>query len=256
MTNRESPTVPSTGYFIDKDSYEPAYLQLANILRRQISEGLYRPGDLLPSEAQLVRRYGISPMTVRRSINLLSDEGVVSTEQGRGTFVKSLELSSATFDLQDLQDLVSKGSAGDVKLIDVRVVSADESIASKLEIRPGAPAIYIRRLFKPGGQPVFFHRAYLVYDPTRPTVEAEMDVTSLKGLFTHSDSTLLKRGVLTIQANLMNAEEADLLQVTLPAAAFCLEHLFYDFKDRPVSWGWFTFPSDRLKFSTNVGITI
>ena len=254
--NRERQNVPKDQYHIDKDSYEPAYLQLANILRRQISEGSFRPGDLLPSEAQLVRLYGISPMTVRRSINLLADEGVVSTEQGRGTFVKPLELSAAIFDLQDLTDLVSKGTAADVKLLDVRIVMADERIARKLEIAVGAPTIYIRRLFKQEGHPVFYHRAYLVYDPSRPIVEAEMDVTSLKGLFTHSDSTLLKRGQLTIDAALMNAEEADLLKTELPAAAFYLEHLFYDFKDHPVSWGWFIFRSDRLHFTTHVGINI
>jgi GntR family transcriptional regulator len=241
---------------IDKESFEPAYLQLANILRRQISDGAFRPGDLLPSEAQLVRRYGISPMTVRRSINLLLDEGVVNTEQGRGTFVKPLELSAAIFDLQELQDLVANGTASDVKLLDVRVAAADEKVARKLEILPGAPAIYMRRLFTQNGEPIFYHRAYLVYDPSRPVVEAEMDVTSLKGLFTHSDSTYLKRGRLTIEAALMNSEEAELLKTRLPAAAFYLEHVFYDFSDRPVSWGWFIFRSDRLHFSTQVGINI
>jgi DNA-binding GntR family transcriptional regulator len=243
-------------YFIDKTAFEPAYLQLANILRRQIAEGSFRPGDLLPSEAQLVRRYGISPMTVRRSINLLLDEGVVITEQGRGTFVKSLELSAAIFDLQELQELVASGTAGDVKLLDVRVVAADTKTARKLEISAGSPTIYIRRLFTKEGEPVFYHRAYLVYDPSRPIVEAEMDVTSLRGLFTHSDSTLLKRGNLTIEAALMSAEEADLLKSSLPAAAFHLEHVFFDFSDRPVSWGWFTFRSDRLHFSTKVGINL
>jgi len=254
--NRDNRNLPKDPYVIDKDSYEPAYLQLANILRRQISEGAFRPGDLLPSEAQLVRRYGISPMTVRRSINLLLDEGVVNTEQGRGTFVRHLELSTAIFDLQELQDLVANGTAGDVKLLDVRVVAADEKTARKLDISVGSPAIYIRRLFTQNGEPIFYHRAYLLYDPSRPIVEAEMDVTSLKGLFTHSDSALLKRGQLTIESALMNPEEADLLQTCLPAAAFYLEHVFYDFSDRPVSWGWFIFRSDRLHFSTLVGINI
>ena len=254
--NRESRQTPKDSYYIDKDSYEPAYLQLANILRRQISDGTFRPGDLLPSEAQLVRRYGISPMTVRRSINLLSDEGVVSTEQGRGTFVKPLELSAALFGLQELQDLLAQGTSEDVKLLDVRIVAADERTARKLEIPVGKPTIYIRRLFQLEGQPVFYHRAYLVYDPSRPIVEAEMDVTSLRGLFSHSDSTLLKRGQLTIEASLMSAEEAELLKINLPAAAFYLEHLFYDFTNRPVSWGWFIFSSERLHFTTQVGINI
>ena len=91
------------GYKINRMAYEPAYVQLANILRSQIAEGLFRPGDQLPSEAQLCRYYEVSPMTVRRSINLLANQDVVSTAQGRGTFVKPLELSTATFDLRDLR---------------------------------------------------------------------------------------------------------------------------------------------------------
>lgn len=241
-------------YTIDRDSYEPAYLQLANILRRQIADGVFRPGDQLPSEAQLVKRYGISPMTVRRSINLLADQGVVSTAQGRGTFVKALELSTAIFDLQELQDLFSLGSGTSIRLLDVRVVSSDERTARKLNLEIGKPTIYIRRLVTQENLPVFYHRAYLIYDPLRPIVEAEMDATSLQGLFAHGNNALLKRGQLTIEAALMNEEEAALLQKSLPAAAFYLEHVFYDFDNRPISWGWFIIPSDRLQFSTKLGI--
>jgi GntR family transcriptional regulator len=253
---KEGPAPPPDSDQIDRESNEPAYAQLANIIRRQIAEGVFRPGDQLPSEAQLCRRYGLSPMTVRRSINLLADHGVVNTAQGRGTFVKPLELSTASFDLQDLKDLFANGSATDIKLLDVRVVSADERAARKLEIAEGDPTIYIRRLFTRDGQPVFYHRAYLIYDPTRPIVEAEMDVTSLQGLFAYADNALLKRGQLSIEAALMNPEEAELLQSHYPAAAFYLEHLFYDYEERPISWGWFIFRSDHLHFTTQVGIKV
>ena len=253
---KEGPPPPPNSDQIDRSSYEPAYAQLANIIRRQIAEGVFRPGDQLPSETQLCRRYGISPMTVRRSINLLADQGVVSTAQGRGTFVKPLELSTANFDLQELEELFANGSAADIKLLDVRVVSADSRTARKLGIAVGDPTIYIRRLFTREGQPVFYHRAYLIYDPTRPIVEAEMDVTSLQGLFANADNSLLKRGQLNIEAALMNVEEAELLGSSYPAAAFFLEHIFYDFDDRPISWGWFIFRSDHLRFKTQVGIEV
>ncbi len=69
-----------------------------------------------------------------------------------------------------------------------------------------------------------------------------MDVTSLQGLFSGGDQSLLKHGELKIEATLMNDEEAGLLRQPLPAAAFLLEHVFFDFEDRPLSWGWFIFP--------------
>ena len=228
---------------IDRDAYEPAYAQMANILRRQIARGEFRPGDQLPSEAQLCRRYGISPMTVRRSINLLADEGVINTAQGKGTFVKPLEWSAAQFDLRELQNLFQNSAGTEIKLLDVRIVAADERAARKLGIAVGDNTIYIRRLISQGAKPLFYHRAYLVYDPKRPIVEAEMDVTSLQGLFANVDNSLMKHGKLTIDATLMNEEEANVLQAATPAAAFFLEHIFYDFDDKPISWGWFIFPS-------------
>jgi DNA-binding GntR family transcriptional regulator len=251
---KEGPPPPPFSEQIDRKSVEPAYVQLANIIRRQIAEGTFRPGDQLPSEAQLCRAYGISPMTVRRSINLLADQDVVTAFQGRGTYVKELEFDTVNFDLHELKDLLGKKTITETKLLDVRVVAADERTARKLNLKVGDLAIYIRRLFTSNGEPVFYHRAYLAYDPTRPIVEAEMDVTSLQGLFESTDNSLLKWGQLNIEAVLMNAEEAELLQSPLPSAAFFLEHLFYDFDNRPLSWGVFVFRNDTLRFSTQVGI--
>jgi GntR family transcriptional regulator len=239
---------------IDRGLHEPAYAQLANILRRQISRGEFRPGDQLPSEAQLCRRYGISPMTVRRSINSLADQGVINTAQGRGTFVKPLEWSTAQFDLRELQNLFQNSAGTEIKLLDVRIVAADERAARKLGLSEGDKTIYIRRLISRDGKPLFYHRAYLIYDPKRPIVEAEMDVTSLQGLFANGDNILMKRGQLTIDATLMNEEEANALQVASPAAAFFLEHIFYDYDDQPISWGWFIFPSTFVRFTTQIGV--
>ena len=239
---------------IDRDSYEPAYAQLANILRRQVAAGVFRPGDQLPSEAKLCESYEVSPMTVRRTINLLAEEGVVSAIQGRGTFVKALELGRAAFDLQELQDLFNDPAMA-VKLLDVRIVSANERTARKLDLTVGDKAIYICRLLAVNGEPAFYHREYLIYDPTRPIVEAETEVTALRGLFDGTGSAMLKRGELSVEACLLNEDEARILQAPLPMAAFYLEHLFYDFDDRPVSWGWFICRSDCLRFTTRVGIS-
>ncbi len=238
---------------IDRRSYEPAYAQLVNILRHQIATGKLRPGDQLPSESQLCKLYHVSPMTVRRAINILVDQGVISTAPGRGTFVKPVDLGMATFHLQELQTLFSDKQT-QVKLLETHVVLADERTARKLSIQPGERVIYLRRLLCRKGEPTFYHREYLICDPTRPLVEAEMEVTSLQGLFEGVGGSVLKHGDLTIEATVLNEEEARLLQVPVSTAAFCLEHVFYDLDNLPISWGWFICRSDRLRFTTKVGI--
>jgi DNA-binding GntR family transcriptional regulator len=238
---------------IDRNSYEPAYAQLVHILRRQIATGMFRPGDRLPSEAQLCQRYEVSPMTVRRAINILADQGVVSTSQGRGTFVKPIELGAAAFDLKELQDLFGNADTN-VKILEARITSADERAARKLAITVGTRTIYLRRQLLWGEDPILYHRAHLIYDPTRPLVEAEMEATSLQGLFDGTDQAGLKKGELTVEVTVLNEEEAQFLQSSAKTPAFRIEHIFYDFNDQPVSWGWFICPGDRLRFTTTVGI--
>lgn len=255
MTRRPSDQVLKQSASINKQSHEPAYLQLVNILRHNVAAGDLRPGDQLPSESQLCDRYGVSPMTVRRAINLLVDQGVVIAEQGRGTFVKPVAMGAASFQLAELQTLFSDPARTSVRLLETRIISADERIARKLAIPIGQRTIYIRRLLRLDNEPVFYHREYLIYDPTRPIVESEMEVTALQRLFSGAGETILKRGDLSVEATILTEEEARLLCAPQPLAAFCLEHLFYDFDDQPISWGWFIGRADRLRFTTRVGIT-
>jgi GntR family transcriptional regulator len=239
---------------IDLGSFEPAYSQLAGILRRQIAAGIYRPGDRLPSETELCERYGLSRMTVRRVIKILVDQGVVRTSQGRGTFVRPWALGGATFKLRQLQSYLSEDESATVKILEVRIVRANPRVARKLSIPEGQKAIYIRRLLHIRDEPVIYHREYLVHDPKLPIVETAMEVTSLKGFFDGSDDGAgLKRGEVSIEVAMMTDEELRLLRSPVPAA-FLLEHVFYDFDDRPASWGWFLCRSDRLHFVTTVGL--
>ena len=238
---------------IDRGLYEPAYVQLAGILRRQIAAGVYRPGDQLPSEGQLCAQYGVSPMTVRRVINILAESGVVAAFQGRGTFVKPLDLGEATFRLEELKDRLANHDDTAVRLIEARIVTADEKVARKLAIAEGRRVVYIRRLLFQDEIPVMYHREYLVYDPRRPLVEAEFEVTTMEGLLKGRGSEGLQAGDLTIEAVVLREEEASLLRVEASSPAFCIEHIFYDFDAHPVSWGWFICRADRFKFTTRIG---
>ncbi len=239
---------------IDRNSYEPAYAQLVRILLGQIAAGVYRPGDRLPSEAQLCERYGVSPMTVRRVVNILASRGVVVAEQGRGTFVKPLELSTATFDLDSLRQLFRDDGGSRVKLSEVRIASATERTARKLAIEVGDRTVYIRRLIFQGEEPVLLHREHVIYDPARPIIEAEMEVTALRGLFSGGGESDLKRGDLAIDVTALTEIEAALLNSRAGVPAFRLEHIFYDFDDHPVSWGWFICTGDRLRFTAAIGV--
>jgi GntR family transcriptional regulator len=63
------------------------YERIADDLRRSITTGVLKPGDQLPSLADLKTRYDVSTMTAREAIKVLSGEGIVFVRQGAGAFV-------------------------------------------------------------------------------------------------------------------------------------------------------------------------
>ncbi len=70
-----------------RDSPLPRYAQLADLLRSRIARGVLKPGDRLPALPALQREFGVARVTVRQAVELLSRDGLLSAEQGRGTFV-------------------------------------------------------------------------------------------------------------------------------------------------------------------------
>lgn len=238
---------------VDHDSFEPGYLQLVHIVQQQLASGFLRPGDKLPSESQLCEHHNVSPMTVRRAINILVKEGSIITEQGRGTFVKSINFWDASFRLEVFQELFSEKSDTRIKVIEASILTADERIHAHMSVKIGDRVIYIRRLIILSGKPFMYHCEYLVYDPLRPIIESEMEVTSLGKIFKGLDNTALKRSELSIEVTSLNSLEAQLLESPVATAAFLLEHTFFDFEDKTVSWGWFLCPGDRLRFKTVLG---
>ena len=246
---REDPVEPA----IDRDSFEPIYYQLANILRQQIAMGVLLPGDRVPSETQLCEQYEVSPMTARRALMTLLDDGLVTASRGRGTFVKPLMLGAATFGLEAFEGLFGDERTS-VRFLSVKTVPATPRISRRLAVPTGDRVISIRRLLLRDVEPVAYHREYLVFDPSRPIVEAEMGITSLQGLFDGKGETVLKRGELGIQATVLTEREADRLGSVAGIAAFRIEHTFYDYEEQPVSWGWFIVPGHRLQFDATVGV--
>ena len=74
----------------------PAYLQVADDLRRQIRTGVLEPGAQLPSMAQLRHQYGVSNTVVRDALNELRRGGLVVGQQGKGVFVRPTDESATS----------------------------------------------------------------------------------------------------------------------------------------------------------------
>lgn len=80
-----------TSSSLDFDNPQPPYRQVAEGIRAAINSGELPVGEKLKSIRDLAREYEVSPGTVQQALRLLREEGVVTTWQGRGTFVRSIQ---------------------------------------------------------------------------------------------------------------------------------------------------------------------
>lgn len=81
----------------------PIYLQIAELLARQIKAGYWREGERLPTEAELSETLNVAVGTLRKSLALLSDQGVLERKQGSGTYVKQVAGTQQIYELFRLE---------------------------------------------------------------------------------------------------------------------------------------------------------
>ena len=74
---------------VEANSVIPLYKQIVRALSDSIANGTYRPGDKLPTEAELIEQFGVSRITGRSAIKEMEDAGLVERARGKGTFVSS-----------------------------------------------------------------------------------------------------------------------------------------------------------------------
>ena len=119
-----------------KLSYNPLYLQVKDIIQKQIVDGKYPPGANIPSESQLAEDFGTSISTIRQALSILVSEGKLVKKQGRGTFVSEQKVEITFFTwigesprgeeiLQQIIDAFEKKNSA----IHVKVIPTDYSHA-------------------------------------------------------------------------------------------------------------------------------
>lgn len=142
---------------LNASNISPLYQQLHDIILYEIQKNKYKIGDQIPSEEQIMRKYGVSRVTVRNAIKLLVEENVLVKKHGKGTFVAMpvyIEKMSAggSFTESGLQMK---------KIPTTQIISLERKLAAKrvsryLGISEGTEIIRLKRLRVLDGLPAIF----------------------------------------------------------------------------------------------------
>ncbi|OSN03538.1 GntR family transcriptional regulator [Lonsdalea britannica] len=152
---------------IDKHSFVPFYLQIEQILTRQIHDNRLKPGDPLPTEAEMCQQYQVSRMTARKAVDYLVRQGLVERFRGRGTFVAQPD-TRVKVQLPLDQHLTSSEVANSTqrKIVNqLRHFSqqpATAEVAQALRIAQGTPVHYMVRLRLIDGTPFVYEQSWMI----------------------------------------------------------------------------------------------
>jgi len=197
----------------------PLYTQLVAIIKKNISGGVLKIGDLLPSEAALCQALEISRNTVRQAIGELEDEGLVVRKRGRGTFVSDPALNRRGVQYSFTTEISSIGKVPSSTLVDFHVITPSPDICEKMEMQPVTPVYCFTRVRNVDGVPLILETSYYpqyIY----PNLTRDL-------LQTHSFYSLLYHvGIVPVTAEesysaiTLGEAEANYLQVTSGSCAF------------------------------------
>ncbi|MFJ7999000.1 GntR family transcriptional regulator [Streptomyces sp. NPDC096310] len=170
---------------------EHPFKRVANELRAEILRGDLAPGDKIPSENSLKDRFGVTRTTVRKGIALLRSEGLITSEQGRGAFVRerphvNLRQTGSIYRARRHSgksnfnaEAEAQGQRPKQAIREVVETSAPERVAVLLGVEPGAPVIARRLLFTADGSPMQLVDCY--YDSAMATGTRLAEARLIKG---------------------------------------------------------------------------
>jgi len=140
----------------------PAYYRLQELLKKNIEDSTWKPGEGIPSERILSMDHGVSIGTVKKAIMNLVNAGYLYRVQGKGTFVGGTTLKRGSLryyrmmrDFGDNEDDLSIVFHG------LSTVRGNEKAEINLDMPPGRSLYEIRRLFLSGNKPVIWSVSFL-----------------------------------------------------------------------------------------------
>ncbi len=135
-------------------SHRPLYQEVKRLLTRSLVAGEWRPGEALPPERLLVRRFNVAMGTLRKAVDELVREKILVRQQGRGTFVAAHDRDRLMFYFFHIVRKDGTKEVPQVELLSFRKGHAGDEAAEKLRIERDSPIYLIANLLRIDGEPV------------------------------------------------------------------------------------------------------
>jgi len=234
-------------------SRSPLYERVESVLAGDIADGSLPPETQLPPEEGLIERFKVSRTTVRKAIQNLVERGLVEVRRGRGTFVTQPKITQELTELTGfVEDMLALGRTPTARLLDKRIVAADEAVAHHLALTPGTSVVRLRRVRLVDGVAMSFDETYLPRELGEKVAENDLEAEPVFALLENKYDTPLVEAEYKLEAAAAEPAAAEALQVPAGSPIFLIERTSYTIGNRPVDYETLHYRGDLIRFVTRL----
>jgi GntR family phosphonate transport system transcriptional regulator len=226
---------------------EPIWRSIANTLQTEIAQELYRPGDKLPTEAELADRFGVNRHTVRQGLANLAEAGIVHARRGSGVFVAARPTDYALGQrVRFHQNVTASGRTPSRRITRLETRPASVAEAAALGLASGDLVHVIDGISLADGQPLAIFSS--TFPAARlPELLTAMDAyNSVTAALATCGVTDYTRSETRLTAKLADGLQALALQIQAGAPILQSVALNVDAAGRPIEYGTTWFAGDRV----------
>lgn len=212
---------------------EVLYLKIVADIRDKIIKSIYKPGDMLKSEAALMKEYAVGRMTIRRSIAMLANQGYVYSVPGKGSFVCTPENDALMMKFDKYNGYLV--TIHQIKLLTVQVVTPSEKIRQALDLKLKEKIVTVKRLLISGNETVGYEWIHFPYRQKEPVVE---DVLRFSNYMVELEERLAfaLRKKMTFDCHFLTLEEKETLKTKENLLVRIVETIYNSELQKPVSY--------------------
>ena len=234
---------------------QPLHMAISEQLKHKIEVGDYVPGSRLPSEFDLGQTFGVSRTTIRKAIANLTQQGLVTTQQGKGIFVTEqhkISFSMSNPLMQFDAALLQQGYEASVHSLRFQPIAAPAEVSHQLQLKPPATVYWQEKIIYAAESPIALDITYY------PAAIAMTLASKLQQGFTYST---LAQGGITLTAAAVRLESvpatyelSEYLAVPLGMPLLVFNYLAYQGDRQPVVCGKTLSRSDWTCYTAEVEV--
>jgi GntR family transcriptional regulator len=190
---------------------------------------------------------------VRKAIQNLIERGLVEVRRGKGTFVTQPKITQELTKLTGfVEDMLVLGRNPTARLLEKRILAADETVARHLALAPGTLVVRLRRVRFADGVAMSFDETYLPSDIGEKVAENDLEAEPVFALLEEKYDTPLVEAEYKLEAAAADPVAAQALQVPSGSPIFLIERTSYSTGNRPVDFERLHYRGDLIRFVTRL----